>query len=32
VCSRCQHRILLDRLEVERRYTGHLAHGEEPTS
>lgn len=29
VCDRCGHRILLDRLDVERRYTGHLAHGPE---
>jgi hypothetical protein len=27
VCDRCGHRILLDRLDVERRYTGHLTHG-----
>jgi hypothetical protein len=27
VCDRCSHRILLDRLDVERRYTGHLATG-----
>ena len=27
VCDRCGHRILLDRLDVERRYTGHVAHG-----
>ena len=27
VCDRCSHRILLDRLDVERRYTGHLASG-----
>jgi hypothetical protein len=33
VCDRCGHRILLDRLDVERRYTGHLAGGaEEPAS
>jgi hypothetical protein len=30
VCDTCQRRILLDRLDVERRYTGHLAHGPEP--
>ena len=24
VCRTCGHRILMDRLEVERRYTGHL--------
>lgn len=28
-CDRCGHRVLLDRLVVERRYTGHLAHGPE---
>jgi hypothetical protein len=27
VCDRCGHRVLIDRLVVERRYTGHLAHG-----
>jgi hypothetical protein len=32
VCARCEHRILLDRLEVERRYTGHLEHGPEPAA
>ena len=26
-CDQCGHRVLLDRLVVERRYTGHLAHG-----
>lgn len=31
VCDGCGHRVLLDRLVVERRYTGHLAVGpEEP--
>jgi hypothetical protein len=29
VCAGCRHRILLDRLDVERRYTGHLEHGPE---
>lgn len=29
VCAGCGHRILLDRLDVERRYTGHLEHGPE---
>jgi len=29
VCDTCGHRILLDRLDVERRYTGHLARGPE---
>lgn len=29
VCAGCQHRILLDRLDVERRYTGHLERGPE---
>ena len=29
VCAGCQHRILLDRLDVERRYTEHLEHGPE---
>jgi len=27
VCDQCGHRVLLDRLVVERRYTGHLARG-----
>ena len=27
VCDRCAHRVLMDRLDVERRYTGHLASG-----
>jgi len=27
VCDNCGHRVLLDRLVVERRYTGHLARG-----
>ena len=29
VCAGCGHRILMDRLDVERRYTGHLEHGPE---
>ncbi|HEV7199478.1 MAG TPA: DUF951 domain-containing protein [Candidatus Limnocylindria bacterium] len=32
VCARCGHRVLLDRLDVERRYTGHLEHGPESVS
>jgi hypothetical protein len=32
ICARCGHRVLLDRLDVERRYTGHLEHGPEPVS
>jgi len=31
VCDRCGHRVLLDRLVVERRYTGHLTRGPEAT-
>jgi len=27
VCEGCAHRILMDRLEVERRFAGHLEHG-----
>jgi hypothetical protein len=31
VCEGCGHRILMDRLDVERRFTGYLARGpEEP--
>ena len=31
VCAGCGHRILMDRLDVERRFTGYLARGpEEP--
>ena len=31
VCAGCDHRILMDRLDVERRFTGYLARGpEEP--
>ena len=29
VCTTCGHRVLMDRLDVERRYTGHLEHGPE---
>ena len=29
VCSGCGHRILMDRLDVERRFTGYLARGPE---
>jgi hypothetical protein len=29
VCAGCGHRILMDRLDVERRYTGHLERGPE---
>jgi hypothetical protein len=32
VCASCGHRVLLDRLDVERRYTGHLEHGPESVS
>lgn len=32
VCAQCGHRVLLDRLDVERRYTGHLEHGPEPVA
>lgn len=27
VCSGCDHRILMDRLDVERRFVAHLSHG-----
>jgi hypothetical protein len=27
VCEGCRHRILMDRLDVERRFTGHLERG-----
>jgi hypothetical protein len=30
VCSGCGHRILMDRLDVERRFTGHVERGPEP--
>jgi hypothetical protein len=30
VCEGCAHRVLLDRLVVERRFTGYLARGPEP--
>lgn len=29
VCEGCAHRVLVDRLTVERRFTGYLARGEE---
>ncbi len=30
VCAGCAHRILMDRLDVERRFTGHVERGPEP--
>lgn len=30
VCIGCGHRILMDRLDVERRFTGHLERGPQP--
>ncbi len=30
VCHGCGHRILMDRLDVERRFTGYVARGPEP--
>ena len=30
VCRGCRHRILMDRLDVERRFTGYVARGDEP--
>jgi len=30
VCHGCGHRILMDRLDVERRHVAHLEHGPEP--
>lgn len=30
VCQGCGHRILMDRLDVERRFTGYVARGSEP--
>lgn len=30
VCAGCDHRILMDRLDVERRFTGFVARGPEP--
>jgi hypothetical protein len=30
VCDGCGHRILMDRLDVERRFTGHLERGPDP--
>ena len=32
VCIGCGHRLLMDRLDVERRYVSHVAHGPEATS
>lgn len=29
VCEGCGHRILMDRLDVERRYLAHVSHGED---
>ncbi|HET6380148.1 MAG TPA: DUF951 domain-containing protein [candidate division Zixibacteria bacterium] len=31
VCAGCHHRILMDRLDVERRFTGYLERGDDPT-
>lgn len=30
VCQGCGHRILMDRLDVERRFTGYVLRGDEP--
>lgn len=30
VCEGCAHRILMDRLDVERRFSGHLERGPQP--
>ena len=30
VCQGCGHRILMDRLDVERRFTAYVARGDEP--
>jgi hypothetical protein len=30
VCAGCAHRILMDRLDVERRFSGHVERGPEP--
>jgi hypothetical protein len=30
LCAGCGHRILMDRLDVERRFTGHLERGPQP--
>lgn len=30
VCIGCGHRVLMDRLDVERRFTGHLERGPQP--
>ncbi len=32
ICTGCEHRILMDRLDVERRFTGYAARGPEPRS
>jgi hypothetical protein len=32
VCAGCGHRILMDRLDVERRFTGYLARGPEESA
>lgn len=32
VCTGCGHRILMDRLDVERRFTGYLGRGPEVTA
>jgi hypothetical protein len=32
VCAGCEHRILMDRLDVERRFTGHVERGPEPAA
>jgi hypothetical protein len=31
ICEGCGHRILMDRLDVERRFTAHLERGPQPT-
>jgi hypothetical protein len=30
VCAGCRHRILMDRLDVERRFTGYVSRAEQP--
>lgn len=32
VCEGCGHRVLMDRLDVERRFTGHLERGPQRTA
>lgn len=32
VCAGCAHRILMDRLDVERRFTGYAERGPDPTA